>query len=401
MKNKKILSIAVLVCLLINICAFSSLVTVFAESTAANPDILKGNSENAYVLLDKQTEENKCEFFDGMEMGISDTTHPLYNEVSQENGISGRKFYAANLLSLKLDKNFASAEDTEFLVTVVYYDYGPKQGRFFLEYFDASGNQQTKTIIKPGNIQRFNAETVYISSMDINKTFEDTGATLRIRTNGQNLFKKVEIINFSKFKREGKHLSELTAMPSETSLDELVSLGIIDETLQKELSADMSENATMENAYKLLSILSGDESIDLPANADGSDLITQGKLLELYLGALNITPGEKDTVEYALEKGVTDKSDLFFNNDVPACNYNLAELVYNALYFVKSDGKSMLEGLLAKDFFSEKILKSDETLIALSYKYPKKLPYQTIRENETGQTYYYMNICKHLCFGII
>ncbi|MBE7032730.1 MAG: hypothetical protein E7406_00695 [Ruminococcaceae bacterium] len=393
MKNKRILSIAVLMCLLINICAFSSIVTVSADNNAMDADIFKGNSENAYVLLDKQIEENKCEFFDGMEMGISDTANPLYNEVSQENGINGRKFYAANFLSVKLDKSFASAEDTEFLITIVYYDYGPKQGRFFLEYFDESGNQQTKTIIKPGNIQRFNAETVYVSSMDVNKAFEDTGATLRIRTNGQNLFKRVEVINLSKFKREGKPLSELTAIPSDTSLDELVSLGIVDETLQKELSANMSENATIEKAYKLLSIISGDENKVIPAEVNGSDSITQGKILELYLEALDITSDEKGAVECALEKGLIDKSDLFFGNDVPACNYNLVELVYNALYFAKSDGTSMMEGLLAKDFFSEQVLKSDESLIALTYKYPKKVPYQTIRENETGQSYYYMNIC--------
>lgn len=388
MKHKKILSIAVLICMLISICAFSS--TASADNNATDTDIFKGSSENAYVLLDKQTEENKCEFLDGMEMNISDTSHPLYNEVSQELGVNGRKFYAGNLLSVKLDKDFAAEGDYEFLITIVYYDYGPKQGRFFLEYFDEAGNQQTKTIIKPGNIQRFNAETVYINSMDTKRTIGDVGATFQIRTNGQNLFKKVEVINLSKFKREGKSLSELKVMPSDTSLDELVSLGIFDESMQKYFSENMSENVTVENAYKVLSVLSGNNTF--PENHGGSDTITQGKLLEMYLSALDIAPGEKGAVECALEKGLADKSDLFYSDDITACNYNIVELAYNALYFVKADGTSMLEGLLQKNFFSEQILKSDESLIALTYKYPKKLEYQTIRENETGQTYYYMNI---------
>lgn len=390
MKNKRMISTAVIVCLLINI--FTALV-YSAEENGADSSIFAGNSENAYVLFDKETAENKCDFLDGMEMGVSDTAHPLYNEVSQEMGVNGRKFYAGNLLSVKLDEDFAEAEDYEYLITIVYYDYGPKQGRFFLEYFDESGSQQTKTIIKPGNIQRFNAETVYLSSMDIKKQFDDTGATFQIRTNGQNLFKKVEVINLSKFKREGKPLSELRVLPSDTSLDELVSLSILDETMHKYFTDNMSANCTLEYANKVLSIINGTAQPEMPQESNGNETITQGELLKLYLDALNITYEAAGIVERALQVGLVDKSDLFFNKDMPACNYNLIELSYNALYFVKEDGTSMLEKLLAKDFFDEKILKSDESLIALTYKYPKKLPYQTIRENETGQTYYYMNIC--------
>lgn len=393
MKNKKILLTAVLICLFINMCTFASIQPAFAENNATDTDIFNGSSENAYVLLDKQTEENKCEFLDGMDMGISDTSHPLYNEVSQENGIDGRKFYAANLLSLKLDDDFALAEDSEYLITIVYYDYGPKQGRFFLEYFDKAGNQQTKTIIKPGNIQRFNAETVYVGSMDIKKTFSDTGANLRIRTNGQNLFKKVEIINLSKFKHEGKALSELKVLPSETSLDELVSLNIVDETMQKHFSENMSKEATFKDVYKLLDIINGKKDISDVAEYNSDETISQGELLDIYFKELGLDREDKKAEDYALETGLLDKQDLFYNSSLKACNYNLIEISYNALYFNRPDGSSMLEELLANDFFDEKILASDETLIALTYKYPKKLPYQKIRENETGQTYYYMNIC--------
>ncbi len=389
MRKKRLLALVSSLCMIANIVVVFSYLPLNAEAA----DIFTADSKNAYVLLDKQAEENNCEFLDGMEMGISDASHLLYNEVSQEAGVNGRKFYAANLLSIKLDEGFCEKGDSEFLVTVVYYDYGPKQGRFFFEYLDETGASHTKTIIKPGNVQRFNAETIYIGNMDAKKQFQETGATFQIRTNGQNLFKKVEVLNLSKFKREGKQIKELGVLPSKNSLTELTSLQIIKEDMAESLSQKIGESTTVSDAVMLLSTISGKSDIALPDGHKNEDFITQGALLDLFLKELELNRGEKSAVDYALEMGVISNEDMFYNDSVFACNYNLIELVYNTLFYVQADDSSMLEKLASNNFFDNDILVSNETLIALTYKTPKKLPYQTITENETGQTYYYMNIC--------
>ena len=130
--------------------------------TKAYDYILNTFEENAYVLFGIELKQYHCVFYDGIAKGITDETNEFYCENSTELGIDGRKFYKDNYASVKITEDFYEKGDTEFLVSVAYYDYGPSEGRFYFEYFPTgSENSKRVTVVKSGAVQDWFVKTFY------------------------------------------------------------------------------------------------------------------------------------------------------------------------------------------------------------------------------------------------
>lgn len=365
------------------------LVTVGADDKYA--EILEVDDSNAYALIGSDVVENGCEFLDGIEMGITDTTHPLYSEVSTEQGIDGRKFSAGNYATFRLDPSKFEGSD-EFLVNITYFDYGPYQGSFHFEYIDKQGKLVRIKVIKPGTVQQFNTECICISDIDLTKSMDITGGNFRLYTGGVNLFKKVEIIDLSKFKNEGKSIDELKYFPLSEKKAPLVEYQLIDENNGKYDNANMKNSCTYEEAYELFTKLSLDQSINKPAGYQEEGVLTQKDLVLLALDAAGLDAGETPVLDFATQKGIIKAEDFVYAEHLPASYYSLVALANNVLYYKNDKGDTRLEELFMNGFWSEEFIKTNPTFISMAYKYPKYLPYETITENATGQTYHYMNI---------
>lgn len=354
--------------------------------------IFNVDENNAYVLLGEDVVENKCEFLDGQKLGIQDNTHPLYNETSSEQGLVGRKFYIANYMTLNVDKNaFAEGED-DFWVFITYYDFGPSRGSFLFEYMDKSGANNSVRVIKPGTVQRFNTECIYIEDVDFSHSFEKSGGNVRIKTNGYNLFKKIEFVSVSRFEREGRSLEEIAGTPVFAKRDTLIEFEILDGKAEKYQNTNLKYNCTYADATELFGKIANGRAVSNPASYKAEDVLTQRDLARMTLDILEIDCGDADPLAYAKEIGLVAGEDFLYAGDVTASRYSLIALVYNAFHFEDSEGNTRMKEMLMGDYWDDEFVKKNRTLIAISHTYPKYLPYQTITENATGQTYYYMNI---------
>lgn len=391
MKKSKVLCWLTVLCLTINML---SALSVYAEekTTAADKyaDLLKVSDTNAWVLLGNKCEGNYAKFIDGIAMGISDSADPLYSENSTELSLDGRKFYKDNYASIKISDDFCQPEDHEFLVSVMYYDYGPSPGKFHIDYISSNTGSNTRiSLTKTGEVQDWFIQSLYINDADLKSTFAE-GGNIRLASNVYNLFKKVEIVNISKLKREGKAVS-LASLPNTrgTSFTDLKLLQSDDELVQ---SKNLINNCTLYNAKRLLNIINSDKNTLLSEEDKNKDL-TQGELVTMYLSALSLNAEDKDPIEYASEIGLLSGEGLFINSSVSANNYNLLFLAYDTLFFEPNGNKSMAARIIESGFYGDdiKTLK-EEKMKNLWLRVPQYCPYKKITENETGRTYYYMNI---------
>lgn len=356
-------------------------------------DIFNLNDENVYVMLGDEVLENRCEFLDGRELGITDPSHPLYNELSMEQGLDGRKYYAANYMTLSVDPSeFATDNDNEFWVYITYYDYGPSEGRFYLEYIDKKGAQQTITIVKPGTVQRYNTECVSVNDIDFSKTLANTGGNIRIRTGAYNLFKKIEIVNASKFKRENRSLKELGQIPASAKKQGLIEFKLIDEKSEKFQDSNLKNDCTYGDAFELFKTISNGRTLNNSFGYKSEDVITQRDLLLMAFDVLGLNYGDTSPLDYAKEIKLIEEADFIYSENVTASYYSLAAIVYDVFNFKKDNGSTIMEEMLNAGYWDEDFIKTNRALITLHYKYPRHLPYRTITENATGQTYHYMNI---------
>ena len=392
MTKKQIISLVLIFQLIISVMIPGITIADSSDISEQYADIFKVSEENAYILLGEQVIENGIDFLDGIEMGIEDTNHVLWNEVSSEQGIDGRKFYVSNYLALNVDPNKFTEDDTEFLVYITYFDFGPSQGSFLFEYFNGDGQSKSFKIIKPGTIQRFNTECLYVDGMNFTKTFSNTGSNIRLKTNGWNLFKKIEIVSLSKFKREGKSLKELTYMAPSSKRDELIGFGLIDKDNTKFDNSNLQNDCTYADACELFTRINEGKSVLNPSDYKPEDVITQQDIVIMALDVLGLEYGQKAAVDYATEIGLVKGVDFIFKADVPASYYSLAAVANNILFFEDANKVTPVEKLMNKGFWDKKTIDSNRTLIAYNHRYPKPLPATTITENATGQTYQYMNI---------
>ncbi len=393
--KKRLLSLTMAMLLLANAFAVT---TVFSEEELQNTDagglsyVTRVDERNAYLLLGEKSKGNMIKHLDGLEMGRTSEGDPLYSSVSSQLDITGRYFTNANALYMDIDEKFYQKGDSEFLVTVVYWDFGPSQGRFFFDYIDKEGNTKRATMIKPGTVQRWNTETVYINDADFDKKIDGYEANCVLKQNAFNLFKRVEIINISKLKREGGSLDSSHDLPSGKARADLINVGLLDEDDKRFLSEDLIQSATYKDAYEMRATIMDQPVLSIPEGKKPEDTISQGELAALFLDALGLEWGEASPVEYGRAKGLIGEKSFLFYDDFVATKYSVLEIAYSALAYEEEFGKSRLAELAASGKLSEEAIKNNIKLLCYSYKNSKKLPYKIIADNDTGQVYYHMDI---------
>ncbi|MEE1048900.1 MAG: hypothetical protein U0M60_15965, partial [Clostridia bacterium] len=192
------------------ICVFGivPVYTMAEDPQATNPDyayFMNTTEDSAYSMLGETIENKGMEFFDGIGMGITEKSNAFYNELILLDGLYARKQYSSNNAFFKINKDFYETGDTEFLISIVFYDFGPSEGKFYFEYFCENGATKQVTLVKPGTNPGWAVKTVCLDDMDLTKEYEN-GANFRIINGAYNAFKKVEVINLSKAKREKKNV---------------------------------------------------------------------------------------------------------------------------------------------------------------------------------------------------
>lgn len=378
------------------VCVFFSLIVVSAVATDDKGEnnyyeMFDINRDNAYLLLGETITENGIDFIDGMEHGATNTTHPLYSEVSKEQGIDGRKFYAGNFMAVNVDKSRFEGS-SEFLIYITYYDFGPSRGTFYFEYEDHNGGVHSRLIVKPGTVQRFNTECLYINDMDLSQTLDVSGGNMRLTTGGYNLFKRFEIVDISRLKKEKKSLDELAHLPASVKRDHLSEFLLIDAGDKRFADDNLKNPCTYGDAYELLSKMANGKKIRKSDVYKDADVINQRDLVLMAFDVLGIETGDAPAIELAEKMGIVQYDDFIYADELAASYYSLAAIADNVLNFENGNGDTRLKEMLIAGYWDDDYVRKNRTLIALSHTYPKYLPYQTITENATGQTYYYMNI---------
>lgn len=389
MKTKIFFKKTIAVCIIVCIFLMTSVVSFAENDTDKYVQMFNIDTDNAYILLGNTNSGNDFEFIDGIQMGITDTSSPLYNEISEEKGIVGRKFYAGNYAAFNVRADrFANSD--EFLFYITYYDFGPSQGSFHFEYINKEGIQKSVKIIKPGTVQRFNTECIYINDIDLSATLDVTGGNIRLATGGYNLFKRIEITDISKFKKEGRNIEELAYIPVSAKLPVLSEFQLIDKASQK--YADMKKPCTYGEEYELLGKLANGRILKKSSHYSADSVVAQKDMVLMALDALELDAKDENPLDFAARKGVVGVQDFVYSGDLPASCYALTSVAYNVLYYKNENGDTRLKEMLIEGYWSDDFVRTNRTLVALSHTYPKYLPYKTITENATGQTYHYMNI---------
>lgn len=352
--------------------------------------ILNTGKENAYVLFGDEIEERYCMFYDGIAMGITEKTDPLYNEKVELDGLTARKQYSGNFVYLKVAEEFYEPGD-EFVISIAFYDFGPSEGRYYLEYYNSENELMSVTLVKPGTNPGWAVKTVYIKDADFSKTF-DNGANVRLVNGAYNAFKKVEFLNISKSKRENT-APDITCIGSEkrTKLQQINLLSCFDDEQTQE--RNLYKNCTYEAAFQLLQCITGETGEPYSEN-NSEDFLSKAALLQMYMKALNILGGD-NAIEAASSAELIAEDDLFFyNNEMPATYFNLFSVAYNTLYYKSDTQATFVEKLIEDGYFDDINIStvSDENFLEAYYSIPRECPYVTITDNETGRVYKYMNV---------
>lgn len=361
-----------------------------ADEAANNPEyqyFMNTAEGSAHVWLGEKIEEKGIKFYDGQAMGIEDKKDPLYNETVTLDGLTARKQYNANSSYFKLDESYYDGNDTEFLISLVFYDFGPSEGRFYFEYISTSGSKQQVTIIKPGTNPGWKVKTMCIDDVDMKATYEN-GANFRIQNGAYNAFKKLEIVNVAKAKRDKTPVS-ITNLGTDVTT-ELESLSLLEEDDTRFLGKNLGNPCTGTDAVSILNAITGTTN----ANKHSNKELTQGELIEMCLGALNLAKGADESwVEAAARWGVSDSQDFLLFDEAPATNYNLINIMHGTLTYENSKGEILLADLINNGFYENADIPSikSDTFQRIYYAQPRKLPKKKIINAYTGRTYYHIN----------
>ncbi len=343
--------------------------------------------DSAYINMYGNLESRYASFFDGISLGITDTTDPYYFELVYLDGLEARKQYSPNSVYISVDKEFYQEGD-DLMVSIVYYDFGPSEGSYYLEYQKTNGDMYQEKLVKPGTNPGWYAKTVVATDIVMNSY--DNGASFRIQNGAYNAFRKVEIVNISKHKREGTVSQIKTLGPEKIrtlAARKLIKPGS-DEFAEEKLHKVASSYDIISWANKVAMNGKG-----VPAEASGKTM-TQGELLKTFMDAMGIDYSkEENIVEYALSIGIIKKDSFFLFDKAPAITYNLASIISDVLAFEYEPGIPYVMQMFDNGFFGDLAVAelNNDMLNAIYYKTPRKNPYITITDNITGRTYKYIN----------
>lgn len=345
--------------------------------------------ESAYAILGDKIEQSGMEFLDGLTMGQTNSGDALYNEKVNLDGLEARKQYSANSAYFKVDKDFYEEGDTEFLFSIVFYDFGPSEGKFYFEYHSTDGSIKQVTFVKPGTSPGWAVRSVCVDDMDVTKTYEN-GATIRIQNGAYNAFRKAELVNVSKARRE-KSTMNMTALGNGIML-ELGNLYILDKNDERYTNAKMANPATRYDIQELLNVVNGTPNAANTASKTAT--MTQGELATLLMNAAGLTKNnDESAVDAAKRLGVVDAAAFMYNDTEVATNYNLINAVYAALVLTNASGNCLLNNLIDGGYYADKQISKikNSAFLSIYYAIPRKMPYTVIYDNTTGREYKYVN----------
>ena len=394
MKKNKIMSFLMSVVVIAGIIPTTAFSADSAADKAEYAYFMNTWEDSAYVWLGEEIKGEGIAFIDGQAMGINDRADMYYNETVALDGLYARKQYNGNAAYFKIDKSVYEPGDTEFLFSIVYYDFGPSEGTYYLEYHTTDGTQKRVALIKPGRHPGWTVKTVVVNDADLSKTY-DNGASIQIINGAYNAFKKVEIANISKAKRDGKEI-KVTSLFNEI-LRDLEYLMIVPRDDKRFKNENLHKPCTMYDAYSLRNeITTSKVSV---AQETKNYTMTQGELIDYYmrLHDLKKEPGET-SVDAAMRYGIIDAMDYFISDSTPASNYNLLSIAHGTLMWEDKKGPRLLKELIdsgkyegveassiKNDKFQETYYMPDEDAG------PMYLPYETITDPVTKRTYNYIN----------
>lgn len=381
------------------IALFLSLVLVFSSNFTGGislASVIEENSVNnaseafGYINFYGELEGKGISFIDGISLGITSTSDPLYFEKISLDGLEGRKQYSSNSTYINVDDSFYQKGDTEFLVNICYYDFGPSEGSYYFEYPQISGVLDQVRIIKPGINPGWKCITLVLADCDPSFKYEN-GASFRIQNGAYNAWRRIEIVNISRAKREKRVPTGFTSLESIKQRD-LTKTEVIKDTDKIFTQDNMVNQCNMYDAKTMANRIA--LRTDKVSDADKNVMLTQGELLKIFMDAMKVDYIKATSlVEYAIEIGFLKNNSYFLFDDAPATYFNLVTLMDDLLYFEHNDGTIHIIKMYNEGFFGGLAVSGieNEILLAEYYKEPRKNPYVKIIDNGTGRTYKYIN----------
>ena len=386
MKKRKITALLMSAVMAIGI--IPSAVTMAADTQIDKAEyqyFLHNAEGSAYAVLGEKIEQKGLEFIDGLANGVKDKSEETYNEIVNLDGLDARKQYSTNYMYFKVNDDFYEKGDTEFLFSITFYDFGPSEGKYYFEYHTVNGGTKQITLIKPGTNPGWSVKTICADDVDLTKTYPN-GATVRVMNGAYNAFRKFEIVNVNKARRDHK-VPDVTALGNDMlrDLSNLMLLDVGDERFKNE---NLSKPATAYDVQDLKNIVTNNEKAT--NNASKTATMTQGQLVTTFMQALGMTKkNDESAVDAARRLGIVDASGLFLFDDAPATNYNLLGITNSILAYETPNGKNLLDDLISAGKYNGVDLTkiSNEVFQYRYYSVPKKCPYKVITDPATGRTY--------------
>lgn len=379
----------------------------------------KEAAEVAYITLGENPEGMGITFNDALISGITDKSNPDYNELFTENDITGRRVFKENYLKFNISPDYYQKGDSFYKITIQYYDFGPSQGTFGVEYAAKGGQVNSTKIQKDGGVYSTTwcTKSVIISDAD----FGTGDFDIRLTTNVYNAYARVEVLNINKAAREGKETG--IGITSKSEALALNKLGLMELDMNK-VDEYLSQTVTRGELIKMLVKASGkeDELFKINYECEFSDVPDDLVPYVVWAGDRNITKGVgnglfgtdnpatvaqamafflrilgydesvfwEDPIDYAMENNFTDTSKLMLDGDMELTNDYFAAIAYNAI--VKDNvntGKSLLKEMMLKEKVTDEMLDNSEDLLFTAYKYaiPRKFPSIKLRDGDSGREY--------------
>ena len=353
-------------------------------------DVAEGD---AYIITGNGNDikQSQMKFLDGNDGSMDAFGNEYTSTNTTVDGVDSRYFSKSGIFAAKLDDSFYETGDNTYIVSIVYYDYGPGRGTFYFNYIDTSGTQRTLSLIKPGKNPGWTVNNVMVNDLDPAATFAD-GSTVKVQcsTGGFNAFKKLEMVNVSRHVREGKPI-DISCIKSEYTAF-FKQIGFIGNDDAAFADSNMHNAVTRADAEYLLAVIRGkDAEAARKAHANDGGM-TQNELLALFADAMGISLGT-DPVAAAANIGLVSVEDMFLLGDSAAAYINAVNLAYKAMFFEQNGGSFALQ-LIDSGILTEEIVTAsgDSKLQQAYYSVPKRLEYTRIEDHETGRTYYYLNM---------
>lgn len=390
MKQKRLIACLVSLILLTGIMPQAAI----TEDRKAGVDSFMNNAPGgdvAYCNFYGDFDSRNMSFMDGLAMGIKDNTDPLWFEEVILDGYEGRKQYSRNTTYMNVDKGFYDQDDHEFAVNILYYDFGPSEGTYYLSYWTREGINDLKAITKPGNYPGWTYITLQLSNVDFTKTF-DNGANLRLVNGAYNAWRRVEVVNISKLKEQGKTSLEGVHSLGMASRRALEKSGILPDNEPIFMPENLSKPCTMYDVQRMLNVIRKND-VTLK-ESDKEITMTQAELLGMFMTEVGIDwTAKENLVDYAIKTGFLNGHSLFIGDAWEATNYNLGSVFHDVLYYEYDDGYPVIWKMYEFGFWGDTLITdiTDATVKACFYRQPRYLPYTTITDNFTGRSFKYVN----------